>query len=240
MTLLVRATDLVTRLGSYAVTKALANEAKAFRTRADQLTATSGQLRRAVSLQAAMSTCSIAPTPTEPLSLPLAARAEQLALAFKEDPKTILSMGQPLDASFIKPVTSLSTQLWEKLADSWRSHVDGAMGAMPEDLLKVIEAVGMLGRDVRRIRELQAEGQKISLVVPSPDPEVIKSRLEDVQVLREQKSQVLAEIEGIPDEVVRFLAKTASRQARLSDVTSVVHRWLTDKDLLNAFHIVLG
>jgi len=60
MTLLARADALVARISTFETTKALAKEAEAFRTRAEQLRSAAGELRRVREQQEALRASGIA------------------------------------------------------------------------------------------------------------------------------------------------------------------------------------
>jgi len=241
MTLLDRSKDILKRLKSFDTAKAAAKEASAYRTRAAQLTATAAQLDRATSLNRVLENCHISVGNNAPTNRGFAERAAKLKEEFSKDPKSILQPRPPLEQSFVGPVNALSAQLLDRAAGAWKKHVEDSLGASPEELLlKVLERLGKLTPDVRKLRDLQEQGTRLADIVPASDIAAVQKALDEVIALRDEKARILSKIEGVPPYVITFIQQTISRQARLSDLDAAVQEWLRKEDLLDAFHVVLG
>lgn len=241
MTILDRSNGVLKRLKSFDTAKAAFKEASAFRTRADQLTTTAAQLERAKSLQRVLDSCNISIEANVATDRTFAERAAKLKEEFSKDPKSLLQTRPPLEPSFLGPINALSAQLWDKAVGAWKKHVEDCLGASPEELLlKVLERLGKLTPDIKKLRDLQERGTRLANSVPAPDIASVQSALSDVIALRDDKAKILSRIEGVPPNVIKFIQLTIGRQARLSDLDPAVQEWLGKEGMLDAFHIVLG
>jgi hypothetical protein len=112
---------------------------------------------------------------------------------------------------------------------------------VPEHIIKIVERVGDAGfkEDVRAIRRLQALGQQIAGAPPSADSAYVEQKIAEVREICQQKAEIVGRLRGIPEDVLHFLARAANQEALLPELTPSIHDWLTEKDLINAFHIVL-
>ena len=124
------------------------------------------------------------------------------------------------------------------LSEAWRCHVEEILGPLPEGLLNPLEAIGGLAAEVRNIRALQVQGQRIAASLP--DAGSVAEKLATAHSLTEQKRKKWERLSGgaIPDEVVRFLSRAASREACLADVSDTVWEWLATQNLLTWFRVM--
>jgi len=240
MTLIEQADRLAVRLANFQTLKSLADEGRRFRTRAEQLSPPAAELLQLKAVERALREHGISTIFEHPAKSTLADRAAGLAKTFDENRKSVLATQPPLEHSFLKPLNALTTAFRAALEQSWRRHVEEVIRPMPEDLLAVLGAIRELAPQVAALRQQQSRG--IAIAAALPEATAVLIALEGIRDVAAKKAESLEKLSGggIPDEVLRFLRRSVTRQARLEELTTSIIDWLRARGLLRAFIVTPG
>ncbi len=228
LSLVTRASAALDRLKRLDETARLASEGDRVRTRAEELERPASELEHLALVVDALRRRAI---PIElPRSSVVAMRGQLAALRdrYGSDPSQITAADGRLRFTLWDPLRALPTELRTVVLTAWRSHATTLIREQSVELLDVLERVPGLQADARSIRDLAAEFGHLSESLPHDDAGI--DRLERIASEIERRWQSL-EGEGIPREVIDFLAAASLTGAPLDLLTPAVREWLDDRSL---------
>jgi hypothetical protein len=227
------ALDRLRRLGEGARLAAVADR---IRTRADELVGPVSELELLAAIGEALGQRGVSHQ-LEAASL-AGLRSQLIALAdrYRLDPEQIAAPDGRLRFTLWDPLRGLPADLQQSLLNAWRDHARGLLPRQRPEILDVLERIPGLQQDARAIREMSAEFERRSSVLPHGDADV--ARIEELAGDIQTRWQTL-EGGGIPADVLDFLAAASLGTARLDQLTPTVRDWLTERSLLSYVRVSL-
>jgi hypothetical protein len=237
LSLVARAAAAQDRLRRLDETVRLANEGDRVRTRADELEGPASELEHLALVVGSLRRRGI---PMDvPRSSVVAIRDQLVALRdrYRDDPSKITAPDGRLRFTLWDPLRELPAELRRVVLESWRSHVQSQVRAQSVELLDVLERVPGLQSDAHAIRELAAELGRLSESLPRDDADIDRIRVIPSEIGHRWKS---LEGEGIPSEVIEFLAAASVAGAPLDLLTPAVREWLDERSLTKHVRLTLS
>jgi hypothetical protein len=240
VTILESMRHLEERLDTFKTLASAANQSKAYRTRAAQLLPISSLLSRLDTTSDAMRSAGLqVPEARLFFSDKLAGRVMHLRKAFENAPDSILTSEANVEQTFLTPIRD-GLANWEKaLKACWQDCVMARLGDLPQDLVDVLRSVPQFSAGIKELREIQSLGVEISTSLPADAAIAASTLLHSVDDLASKKERLIKELQGVPSEVVAFIAGCASGRGKLTDLTPGIHAWITDNGLLQSFRVAL-
>lgn len=236
MTLLQRARQLVDELEQLEKSRRLVQNVQGFNTRATDL----GQAFQAFSDLAKLVTTYRSRNIPFTLSIDLASlrqALEAVAIAYEDDPNTLLKPDNTLTRTFWSSLKNSPNQIRQELEISWKKYAQTILPHLDNELLDIFEKLPSTRAQVRTIRQLQQQAQQLAGSLPSSEND-IQNLVNLANRIRESWQNL--ETTEIPPSVMVFLKAACGAGASLDLFTDEVRQWLSEHRLIQAFSISLA
>ncbi len=136
--------------------------------------------------------------------------------------------------TFVNPIRNYTEKVNTSSIQAWRSYVDSNEIDFSDDFIDAMSVAGFESK-CDEIRRNKAEVQNCRIRCPKTSEEV-----ERVEHLKSEMQSVWRELEGVPNDVVKFLQKAARLEARLDDIKPDIHDWLIEHSMIDKLRVGLA
>lgn len=166
---------------------------------------------------------------------PLLQRITSMRGSFDEDPSWIIDNDRFNPNPFRGNLRGLHSTLDAHISQAWTHYTEERMPPISEDLLNLFGMIPDFVPTVRKVRDLLAKinTRRNKRLPDEQDFVAFDALIEEVE--EEWKG---LRSDNLPGSVMRFLRSSAGREgAPLSSLTPEVTAWLTERGIVESFHI---